>query len=136
MNTMSEIVKCAICGKEINPADHYPSTGYGKDDSGRIICYEDCAEIERQYMRDQKRITLYLQKRITLYLKYNGFGVGCYGLFTWPGIEIARTADYKQSRSYNGKLYLTVYFIFEGKRWYGRHYGDDSDLIHCKQLKG
>lgn len=121
---------CHSCGNEITKPTG-SGAGYGQDDQGRYFCYPCCAVQDAEYMAQHGRITLYLDqenKRLT----------------NWPGSLVVpyyherKTESTRYSRLYGGRVYVTyttVYFMFNDARWIGRHYGDDSDLIHCKRLK-
>lgn len=107
---------------------HLPSkhetftTGYGFDRNKKTYCYDCCAKHEAQAMRDTKQAVLYLvnnDKEVT----------------DWPG-HLRFNVTYKSSGKHNfGIKRIDLWFNFNGYVWHGVHYGDNSDLVYCKQTK-
>ena len=124
MNTQN-ITDSTILDCEHVPSPHSEfTTGYGVDNSGKVICYECCATECKEYMREHGRITLYLVKQD------NGYHVT-----NWPG-----TLDFKLNgvktghHNIAGKRY-DIWFAFDGYYWHGTQYGDNTQLCHCKRTK-
>ena len=129
-------IMCA-CGHM--ESEHPDSTrGYGQGANGKTKCYACLAEDDKKYMRDHGKITLYLTcepvtaKRNESYQLYVDSKIS-----NWPG---SLTIPCRVKRNRNGHNWgLTRYdawFKFEGREWHGVLYGDNTQLIHCKQLKG
>lgn len=117
---------CSRCKKTIiNPVDRC-STGYGKDHDGNIICYDCCADIDREFMDTKGKIDLYL--------------VESHGLPTevinWPGTLRLKVTDFRRSRHNFGGFRTDVWFNdHTGKKWHGYQIGDFKTICYCKQLK-
>lgn len=98
------------------------STGYGGD---RYLatrhCFECCGDTDKAHMRDKGKATLYLSdKKIT----------------NWPGtLELIPGRIKTGSHNIAGKRY-DVWFTFEGKPWHGVQFGDNTQILHCKRIKG
>jgi len=125
---------CSKCHKECK-TDNPHFTGYSKDDEGNILCYACCGELDRAYMRDHDRITLYLTyHNLTDQIELN---LPRFEVTNWPG-----TLRYAAHVSTTIKKYTTwrirhdVWFEDEtGVWWYGRHQGENNELVYCKRLK-
>jgi len=70
-------------------------------------------------MRKDRKIVFYLHNK---------------NVTNWP-----RTLKFKayirEGKHNIARIQRSVYFKFEGKQWYGKQYGDFSELCYCKQLK-
>lgn len=111
---------CSVCGlAKTHESD--VSTGYGTDREGNKVCFACCAEQDKAYMRENGRITLYLSgNKVT----------------NWPNtLELPTT--YQRKGYHNiARTRVDVWFNFEGAKWHGTQYGDNSQLCHCKRIKG
>lgn len=118
MNTFT----CAECGaeKEIQTSG---GTGYGQDKTGRKVCYACCAEIDRAEMKETGRAVLYLD--------------GVQQVTNWPG-TLRLAVRYSRQGNHNMAGSRTdVWFQGpDGKEWHGTQYGENSQLCHCRRIKG
>ena len=116
-------MKCAECKKEIVKPPNC-STGYGTNKSGKKICYTCCAVIDKEQMRHDGKIVLYL-------VKHNDK----YEITNWPG-SLVIPVSYMRIGRHNiaGKRY-DVWFWFEEQLWHGVSYGDNTQICYCKQNK-
>ena len=92
---------------------------YGLTNENETICYACCAKRDMQYMRDNNRITLYLdtnKKEVT----------------NWPG-TLTFPIKIKEGRHNLCRFRYDVWFNFEGYTWHGVTYGNDTQLCHCKR---
>ena len=99
------------------------TVGYGTNSKGERHCYMCCAEQDKATMRADKRIVLYLDTKART-------------VSNWPGsfkLDVSHISEGRHNIA--GKRY-DAYFMFEGTRWHGVQYGDMTQLVHCKQLKG
>ena len=101
-------------------------TGYGSNSAGEKICYECCGELDRELMREKGKITLYLVSEFS----------------RWFVTNLPNTLRFRVKKFHIGKHNIArtrhdVWFTdHEGNRWWGVSYGEDSQLCHCKRLKG
>jgi len=111
------------CGHEPSPHESF-TTGYGVSPDGKTYCYACCAERDKQRMRDDGRITLYLVKRGEEYVLTN-----------WPAsLEVHPFRVRKGHHNIAGTRY-DFWFSFEGTPWHGVQYGENTQLAHCKRVK-
>lgn len=123
---MTDIKTCSRCGGAIPPpAPGAISTGYGTNEKDEIVCYSCCAEIDKQWMRDKGKITLYLTGQ-----------AGAREVTNWPGTLRFPARGYKQSPHNIARYRYDVWFNGpDGHVWHGVQYGDNTQLIHCKRTK-
>ena len=116
-------MKCD-CGHE--PGEHSEhTTGYGKDNAGKTMCYACCAETDKKSMRETGKAVLYLVKRAD----------GSHELTNWPGSLCLYVLHMKVgSHNIAGTRY-DVWFIFGGRKWHGVQYGDNTQICHCRRLE-
>ena len=126
------------CGHE--ESEHKPfTTGYGRNAEGKTFCYDCCAEQDKQYMRDNGKIMLYLTRvegcPPNCPDKCSKHGQYYYQVSNWPGsLKIKTYNEHTGKHNMTGKR-IDVWFRFEGQTWWGVQYGYDTDIIHCKRLK-
>lgn len=104
---------------------------YGLRGNDEKICYKCCAELDKEYMRKNGKITLYLtceQVKRTRPRKCRG------EVTNWPGS--LRFSCHTRSGRHNivGNRY-DCWFVFEGYEWHGVTYGDNTQICHCKKTK-
>ena len=122
---------CAHCGEEkvhVNP-NGCGGTGYATyrmDGIEKKVCYACCAKEELAYMRDTGRAVLYLTE-------------GPEGLVVtdWPGV-LKFPARHKRVGSHNiaGRRVDVWFTDSDGREWHGVNYGHNSQLCHCRRLRG
>lgn len=130
------VFTCGVCHKEITQEHEDFTTGYGIDSKHEKICYNCCAEEDKQFMRDNGKITLYLVKRYDNQ-EPDRFGFHPYNYFVinWPSsLEIKCYYHNKGKHNMAGTRY-DVWFKFEGYVWHGVQYGENTQLCHCKKTK-
>lgn len=121
-----EAIELLECGHIPSPHGAH-TTGYGTDADGNRHCYDCCAEYDREQMRKDGKAVLYL----TL-----GADGGGYCVTNWPSsLAIPCMAHSIGRHNFAGKRY-DVWFYFEKTLWHGVQYGDNTQLCHCKRLKG
>lgn len=115
-------VICTKCQKECVPTGC--TTGYGRNDKGEAICFECCADLDREEMAETGRITLYLNH-------YGTRGV----VSNWPG-TLKFPCMVQQGRHNLAGTRYDVWFRDEaGRNWWGVQYGEFTQITHCKRLK-
>lgn len=112
------------------------TTGYGIDDNGKRICFACCGERDRLSMREGKPIALYLNMPTTLYMGQNhANGSNFASLTNWPGtLKIVLHGVRKGYHNMAGYRY-DVWFTFEGHKWHGVQYGDNTQICRCRTVR-
>lgn len=125
------MLKCFDCGKEIE------GTKCGIYASCIPVCYECCANRDKEYMRTHDKITLYLSEEKVEEL-HMGKPYTCikYTISNWPGSLIFKPYRLAKGKHNISRTRIDVWFTFEGKDWWGVNYGENSQILHCKKLKG
>lgn len=121
-NTRREF-RCHTCQAiKLIPIDG--GTGYGSDKDHNTICYDCCAVADRKQMEAEDRIVLYLDTHTGT-------------VSNWPGTLSIRCDRIKVGRHNWGIKRYDVWFTdHKGKGWYGVQYGDNTQIVHCRKLKG
>ena len=103
-------------------SDHSDFTrGYGSDDKGNKFCYSCCDAQDRRFMVTEGKITLYLS---------NGMITNWLETFHIP-VQHTRKGRHNIAR-----VRYDVWFKFAGKSWHGVQYGDNTEICHCRRIKG
>lgn len=106
--------------------------GAGRDAQGKTHCYACCAEQDKQTMRNDSRITLYLTHD-------KPYSPHCYidGKVTnWPGsLSLPCRILYRKDGHNWGIARYDVWFKLEDSHWHGVQYGENTQLVHCRKLK-
>lgn len=109
------------CGHAESPHSDF-TTGYGTDpETGKRHCYACCAERDKQRMRDDGRITLYLTDRTVT---------------NWPGSLKIPVHHLRKGAHNMARTRYDVWFSFEGALWHGVQYGENTQICHCRKTKG
>ena len=123
----TEILECG------HPESEHSSftRGYGTDEHGKRHCYACCAERDRASMIETGKATLYLTVESE---SRDGFG----GKVTnWPGSLVFRTGRVHKGRhNIAGTRYDAWFKGPDGKEWHAVQYGDNTQIAHCKRVKG
>lgn len=113
------------CGHMESP--HSPITrGYGTDNNGKKLCYECCAEGDKQTMKETGKATLYFTQRA---------GNGKAYVTNWPGSLSIPCAYVKKGRHNIARIRYDYWFAFEGYWWHGYTVGNNTQIAHCKRTK-
>jgi hypothetical protein len=117
---------CFRC-REVKPLQTSGGTGYGADGNGNLICYSCCADIDREDMRRTGKATLYLTAGAD----------GTADVTNWPGTLRFRTGPVRRGRHNMAGTRYDVWFTGpDGKEWHGVQYGENTQIVHCKRVKG
>ena len=124
---------CHACAdKVILDCGHTPSphalftTGYGENAAGKKACYACCAAEDQKRMRETGRATLYLSKGAD----------GKYTVGNWPGSLKLGVYGMTRGRHNIARVRYDFGFTFEGQPWRGTQYGDNTQIAHCRRVKG
>jgi hypothetical protein len=120
---------CHRCKREYNDAD---AKKFGKY-QGNKVCYACCAEYDKEYMRKHGKITLYLThqnplKPGTVSAKEDGWRVT-----NWPSSLILPVFHIRKGKHNIAGSRYDVWFYFEGREWWGRQFGENTQLVHCRR---
>jgi hypothetical protein len=129
-----KVATCTRCNKDIFSSPESISSGYGLDKDNNRICYGCCAVLDKERMRQDGKITLYLTCEPASKIKSKD-GRICRGkVSNWPGtLEfICHTTVGNHNIA---KIRYDCWFIFEGYYWHGVTYGDNTQICHCKRTK-
>lgn len=128
---MPNTFTCHKCNQSKINHDTF-TTGYARDDQNNKICFDCCADVDKEHMQKHGKITLYLTKDLPK------------GQVTHPENRITNWCNtlsikpyfIRKGRHNIAKTRYDVWFRYEGQEWHGVQYGDDTQLCHCKRLKG
>jgi len=123
MNTQAQTL--LDCG---HPESEHSSftRGYGQDSQGKKHCYACCAEQDKQHMREHGKIALYLVQDKT----------GSNRITNWPNSLSFPVNHIRKGRHNIASCRYDCWFSFEGQQWHGVQFGDNTQIIHCKRIKG
>jgi len=134
-----EKVFCAQCGKEC--VSDGCGTGYGENSKGEKICYDCCG------VNDKKELdNLPIGERMTFYLTKGGIAGTSYKwhISNWPGtLKIGvfvsegdhNIARVQRSVEFSMPLVDRNNKVIGYKMFYGRQYGEDSEVCRIKRGK-
>lgn len=116
------VVVCRRCGRDCVPTESTP--GYGTDAHGDRFCLACCGLLDAEAMTRDGRITLYYDRAKDL-------------ITNWPGTLKIQAGARRVGRHNIAGTMRTVYFRGpDGALWSGRIYGENTQLLHCRRLKG
>lgn len=103
------------------------ASGYGTDPEGNIVCYDCCAEIDKETMDEEGYFYLYL-----VYVVEKD----CYYVCNWPGTLKYKVDSYKEGKHNITGHRLDFWFKdYKGKKWWGVIYGHNTQVARCQRLK-
>lgn len=121
---------CSQCKKIVTIKHHDCTTGYASKRNNHKVCFNCCGIVDRQFMIDNGKITLYLTTNNT----YNDF-YGDAKINNWPS-SLSFNGRYKTGRHNIAQIRYDVWFNGpDGFVWHGVQYGDFTQLVHCKRTK-
>lgn len=140
---MNEVLDCGHENtRQLQPGQS-GGTGYGVTPDGRRICYECCIERDKEAMRRYGRATLYMTRDYApdnyaggTYPQADRNGRRYRAIVTdWTGLLRFPAGDKRGGHNMTGVRY-DVWFTFEGQTWHGVSYGDNTQVCHCRRVKG
>jgi hypothetical protein len=132
---------CSCCKKNVSIEHSECTTGYATKRNNHKVCYNCCAKLDKERMIKDGQITLYLTM-LPKGMKKDGT-IATIGLdaisqlakiTNWPGSLII-WGRWKKGRHNIVNNRYDVWFMFENSQWHGVQYGDNTQLLHCKQVK-
>lgn len=127
---MKHEFKCSQCQCDVVHEAEI-TTGYALDKDENKICFACCAVNDKQSMltnRNSKRLPLYLSGDKPPFRVTN-----------WPGTLSFRCFTYSEGKHscYGGYTKRTDVWFHgpDGRVWWGRHIGRNTDIVHCKSTK-
>jgi hypothetical protein len=107
---------CFNCKKPI-------TVSYGHDKDKNKICYECCADVDREYMKEHGKISLYINQTNST-------------VSNWPGSLKFDLCSIKKGHHNMSQERIDAWFKDDGGNWWwGVHYGMSNTIIHCKRIK-
>lgn len=132
---VTERPTCFVCGKPIPPSPFPITSGYGLDKDNNKVCYECCAEGDKQFMRDHGKIILYLTTRQPNDIQPGAWRVRCGTVGNWPGSLKFENLNVHKGYHNIARYRYDTWFVFESTIWHGVRYGDNTEICHCKRTK-
>ena len=120
-----ETEKCSNCNKDLIADENGCGTGYGLDKYNNKVCYACCAETDKQQMRDNGKICLYLTVKFNRKSKVSN----------WPGSLVWENVYVSIGKHNIARVRYDCWFWFENCEWHGVRYGDNTEIVHCKKTK-
>ncbi len=136
---------CSKCGAALPVKPDTGGTGYGCGTSEPIaahvdapelkpgetlerspaVCYTCCADDDRREMIETGRAVLYLTQTAPAHVS------------NWPG-SLSFPVPYISRGRHNiaGRRYDFSFTGPDGKEWRGTQYGDNTQIAHCRRVKG
>lgn len=118
------------------------ASGYGRDDLGRRHCFVCCGEHDVAYMRKRGRNTLYLTLEAGAVTDGRAMPMNdheaarkAWKVSNWPGSLEIRPLMVRKGYHNMARVRYDVWFRFDGKTWHGVQYGDNTQILHCRQTK-
>ena len=145
----AETFVCHTC-HEIKPILKEAVTGYGLDKDDNKVCYACCGKQDTEHMAKGLPICLYLSGSIAPGQEDRTVGqtqlwnpgmqrtewVRKWILSNWPGSLEIPIHIVKVGRHNIARVVYTVWFSYAGHKWIGRQYGNNTQVCHCKVVKG
>ena len=129
--------KCIDC-KQTKPIQKEGGTGYATLKNNHKVCYACVAERDKKDMIQTGRAILYLSE--VKEPKFGGVnnvtGGRHWKISNWPG-TLSFPAYVSTGRHNIARTRYDARFTGpDGKKWWGVQYGENTQIIRCKRLKG
>src|SRR5690606_2163633 len=107
----------SVCNSVIEPTNDKFTCGFGRDSkTNAIVCYTCCADRDRETMRKNGKIALYLTTDKD----------GKYQIVNFPSSLKLKVLNSSQGKHNIAGTVTTVWFKFENTNWIGKQYGNSS----------
>ena len=106
---------------------------YGRTPAGEVHCDVCCGEEDKARMIETGRATLYLSRH-----EPEPLGLSGWRLSNWPGTFSIKLLMSPKVGLHNmaGRRYDVWFTGPDGKDWHGVQYGDNTQICHCRRIKG
>jgi hypothetical protein len=130
------------CGHVPSPHESF-STGYGTGTDGKTYCYACCADRDRADMIETGRATLYLTRDKLSPARQDTYGRTIHALYSykltnWPGSLTFNVGGAVRHGRHNiARTRIDAWFTGpDGKPWHAVQYGENTQIAHCRRVKG
>ena len=123
-----ETFTCCVCKQTISSPGPW-ATGYCLRENGGKVCYACCAVLDLTRLAldgNDTRVTLYLRKKMD-----RSFYVA-----NWPNSLRIPVESFRHGRHNLAGTRTDVWFTVGRRKWHGVNYGHNTQIVHCKRLKG
>lgn len=135
MTTITNFVgTCTRCSKAIFSSPESMVAGYVIDKDNNKICYDCCAELDKERMRQDGKIILYLACEPERNCRTPEGRHSAGTVSNWCGTLQFKCHTRTGKHNIAGVRY-DCWFVFEGYYWHGVTYGDNTQVCHCKRTK-
>ena len=130
---------CTMCKKHFVHTDNL-TTGYGVDKDGNKVCFSCCGYEDKAEMILTGKAVLYLTKTDED-VPLSSMGLQPlkkrYYVTNWPGTYKTHCTYHKKGRHNMAGSRYDVWFTGpDGLPWWGVQYGENTQICHCKRIKG
>lgn len=112
------------CGHMSTPTQL--TVGYGIDADGKRHCYACCAVRDRAQMEEAGKATLYLVEERGKRPE----------ITNWPGSLRFPAGPVRKGRHNIAGTRYDTWFDGPGGTWHAVQYGENTQIAHCKRVKG
>lgn len=137
---INKVATCTRCSKDIFSSPESMVAGYATDKDNNKICYDCCAVLDKEQMRQDGKITLYLTCEPAVKpgskTREGGrlFRRSAGTVSNWCGTLQFKCHTRTGKHNIAGVRY-DCWFVFEGYYWHGVTYGSNTQICHCKCTK-
>ncbi len=110
------MIRCNICGIELQ------SQQFITDPYGNKICYDCCAKMDREMLHEEDTALLFFDKER-------------HEVTNEPRTLRIPVDNYKEGKHRSAKTIITIWFSVDNTNWWGKVYGDKSNLAYCHKLQ-
>lgn len=131
---------CDDCGEE-KKVQHEGGTGYAsleEDGKEKTICYECCGKRDAKQLETDNKVTLYLTHDTFIHGTGTVAPMGSMRngkVSNWPG-TLTIPCRVRIGRHNMARFRYDVWFEFAGRKWHGVQVGDNTQLCHCRVIRG
>lgn len=127
----SGLAQCTDCQQDVHE--------YATTDSNEAVCYPCCAARDLASMRETGRAILYLTRRDRKSgeLSQGMRSPDIWEVTNWPGTLRFYTGEPSIGRHNIARIRRDVWFRDrEGAMWHAVQYGEHTDIVHARRIKG
>lgn len=129
---------CSMCKAHIFPKK-FGVVYKGK--RKQYLCFGCCADVDRERMKNEGKATMYLQYVSPCHNpQFTSGGINLtaseYVVSNWTGSLTMVTTKVQVGRHNMTGRRWDVWFRMNDQKWWGVSYGNNTQLLHCKRIKG